>query len=47
MSCSRFCVPLTSARLSELEYIAFGIVAVADFGALEFPLALGGIYGTT
>jgi hypothetical protein len=34
-------------RLSELEYIAFGIVAVADLGTLEFPLALGGIYDAT
>ncbi len=36
----------TSARLSDLEYVAFGIVPVADLGAFEFPLALGDIQGT-
>src|ERR1700751_3367105 len=35
-----------STRLPELEYVAFGIMAVADPGAIEFPLALHGIHGS-
>ena len=42
---SESCRPRTLARLSELEYIALGIMAVADLGAFEFPLAFHGMHG--
>jgi hypothetical protein len=44
---SESCRPRTLARLSELEYIALGIMAVADLSAFEFPLAFHGIHGAT
>src|SRR5215468_10709949 len=34
-----------SCGLSDLEDIAFRVVAIADLGAFEFPFALGGIHG--
>src|ERR1700761_6824331 len=40
------CRCANSTRLPELEYVAFGIVAVADPGAFEFPLALHCIHGS-
>jgi hypothetical protein len=39
--------PRTLGRLSEMEYVALGIMAIADLGAFEFPLAFHGIHGAT
>jgi hypothetical protein len=44
---SKSCRTRTLARLSELEYVALGIMAVADLGVFEFSLACHGIHGTT